>query len=134
MKCLYCAASTRVTNSRSGKKKSTIWRRRQCLGCGAVFTTNEFPDLEKNLALETKNGKLQSFNRDRLLLSIAKACGHRKDVPIVAPALTLTVIDKLLLLADNGKVAKAQLILTTARVLTRFDKAAGVQYEAYHPL
>lgn len=72
MICLYCGhTDSRVIDSRS--VGDGIRRRRQCLKCGARFTT--FERLQsKSLFIIKKDGRREEFNRDKLLAGVRKAC------------------------------------------------------------
>jgi transcriptional repressor NrdR len=74
MKCVYCGhTKTQVVDSRPGRDKSNIRRRRSCLGCGRRFTTFEQPG-EKRPAVVKRDGRLEPFNRDKMLAALRKAC------------------------------------------------------------
>jgi len=75
MRCPYCAESeSRVIDSRD--VGDVIRRRRQCLGCGARFTTNERLQLYSLFVIK-KDGRREEFNREKLSLGIRKACEKR---------------------------------------------------------
>lgn len=133
MVCPYCAQETSVVNSRPQKRTNSIWRRRRCQHCGAVFTSTEHIDLEKSLVVSSHT-RLTPFLRDNLLLSVHDSLGHRKTALRDATALTDTIIARLLPLADNGILLREQIVTITTTTLEHFDTPASVQYAAYHPL
>src|SRR5487761_1472634 len=127
MVCLYCKAPTQVINSRRQKQLNQVWRRRQCTACGAVFTSHETFDFSGSLALQTSDGKLLPFKKEKLFLSILKNCQHRQSALDDAIALTETVMSKLIRATSGGAVA-AETVATLAHdVLRHFDQAAAVQ-------
>lgn len=131
MNCPYCGHETQVTNSRPQKRLNQIWRRRKCLNCKSIFTTNE--SLEANLALRVlKDDELLPFNRDVLFLSIYESCKHRPKAIEEAHSLTNTIISKLTPQANKAVIDRAQIINTAQKVLKNFDKAAFIHYGAYH--
>jgi transcriptional repressor NrdR len=134
MVCIYCDSPTKVVNSRRQKKLMQVWRRRACSSCGAVFTTNELVDLSSSLAVRTTEGHLRPFSRDKLYVSIMRACGHRKAAIGDSGALTATIIAKLRRQTIAAELSPAQIMVTTLQTLQHFDNAAGVQYAAYHQL
>lgn len=70
MECPYChQAVTHVTNSRSSKGNSQIWRRRRCLNCNEIFTTHELIDLSHILVIK-KSGHAEMFSRMKLYSGI----------------------------------------------------------------
>lgn len=78
MNCPYCLKDlTVVRNSRSTKSNSQIWRRRECLGCGEIFTTHEVVDLS-HLVVVKKSGRVEKFSRVKLFAGIyGAASGSR---------------------------------------------------------
>ncbi len=134
MVCIYCGSKTRVTNSRAQKRSNGIWRRRQCLGCKAVFTSVEQADLGKSMVVTYPSGAFSAFQRDRLLLDIHEAVRHRKTAQIDATALTDTVVGQVLSVSTHGSIERSQIIAIARQVLAAFDHAAATHYTAYHPL
>lgn len=132
MVCIYCDTQLDVVNSRHQKRNNQVWRRRLCSNCGAKFTTLEKLDLSKSLAVKDIAGKLSPFDRDKLLISIYKSAGHRKNAITDASELTDTITKQLIETARDGLIHSRQIIDATASVLQNFDNAAVVQYEAYH--
>ena len=132
MVCPYCSHDTRVTNSRPQLRTNSIWRRRLCSSCGALFTSTEHIDLEKSVMVEV-NGRLQPFLRDKLFASIYDSLRHRKTALSDATALTDTVIIKVLGLISDGQIEASVITSQTSEILKRFDQAAAVHYAAYHP-
>jgi len=75
MNCPYCGYhDSKVVDSRNINEG--IRRRRQCLNCGARFTTQE--RLQPiSLFVIKKDKRREEFNRDKLLSGIRKACEKR---------------------------------------------------------
>jgi transcriptional repressor NrdR len=70
MNCPYCQSSqVFVTNSRSTKNQTQIWRRRHCQSCQAVFTTHEIIDLSHLIVIK-KSGRKEKFSRAKLFSGI----------------------------------------------------------------
>ena len=77
MKCPFCLYSeTKVTDKRDMPDINLIRRRRECLKCGKRFTTYERIELV-GLTVIKKDGRRESFNRDKLLAGVLKACEKR---------------------------------------------------------
>ncbi len=133
MVCIYCHGELSVINSRSQKQRNQTWRRRKCDSCQAVFTSTEAIDLSKALAVKTTD-HLHTFSRDTLFISIYESCRHRPTAPSDASGLTETVIKSLTEQAYNGLLPVATIVQTVTSTLEHFDKAAAVQYAAFHPL
>lgn len=132
MVCPYCQSPTRVTNSRVQKRTNSIWRRRHCQQCQAIFTTVESIDFSKSIVVETAMGSYEPFERDKLLLSVYDALRHRKTAQTDATALTGTIIAQLLR-HKTPRLHVTVIAHTAHTVLQRFDTAASVHYHAFHP-
>ena len=133
MVCIYCGQQLDVINSRRQKRSNQTWRRRQCPDCNAIFTSLESIDLSKTLVVKDKTGKLTPFTREKLLLSIYRCCRHRQNALHDAIALTETTLTKIIEINEHGLINNEQIAAVCMEVLHNFDKAAVVQYEAYHP-
>jgi len=133
MVCLYCGAATSVINSRPQKRLNHIWRRRQCEDCAAVFTTSEAPDLLKSLLL-TDGSHTEAFSRDKLFLSLHDSLKHRQTALSDATSLTDTILSKLMPHVHDASLDRKHIVAQSLEVLQRFDRAASVHYQAYHPL
>ena len=132
MVCLYCGAKTKVKNSRLQKKLNQVWRRRECLNCKAIFTTEEMIE-HSNSWQVSKNAKSTApFNRDMLFLSIYESCKHRKKAISDAASLTESVMTRLMAQSKNGNFDVATINQVVLVVLNRFDKAAAIHYQSYH--
>ncbi len=132
MVCIYCSGSTRVTNSRPQKRLHQVWRRRYCTQCQAIFTTNEAVDLSTSLVVKHQDGSVAPFSRDKLLISVYRAVGHRERPTDDAGALTATITAKLLHGGSTAVVSPLDIVATAHETLQHFDAAAAVQYRAYH--
>ena len=77
MKCPVCSVNTQVLESRQVGQKNEIRRRRSCLQCGRRFTTYEKIDTP-NLVVVKKNGRRESFDRQKILQGILRATKNTK--------------------------------------------------------
>ena len=77
MKCPYCSkVDNKVIDSRLSKDGRTIRRRRECLDCSRRFTTYE--RLEEVLPMVIKkDGRRETFNRNKIIDGIKKSCQKR---------------------------------------------------------
>jgi transcriptional repressor NrdR len=77
MKCPYCGKiDNKVIDSRLSKDGRTIRRRRECIDCSRRFTTYE--RLEEILPMVIKkDGRRESFSRDKIIEGIKKSCQKR---------------------------------------------------------
>jgi transcriptional repressor NrdR len=77
----------KVIDSRSSRDGLLIRRRRECLKCGARFTTYEEIFREK-LRVKKSDGQYEEFDRRKLLAGLEKACEKRpvstEDIELLA--------------------------------------------------
>lgn len=77
MKCPFCAyADTKVIDSRLGKEGNNIRRRRECIACERRFTTFERVEEMQPLVVK-KDGRRESFDRQKIVAGIQRACEKR---------------------------------------------------------
>jgi transcriptional repressor NrdR len=77
MKCPYCGSvDNKVIDSRMTKEGDTVRRRRECLKCESRFTTYERVE-QPPIALIKKDGRRESFSRNKVLAGLQKACEKR---------------------------------------------------------
>lgn len=78
MNCPYCNyGNTSVLESRDLPGEIGLRRRRRCRKCGKRFTTHESV-VHIDLKVIKKNGKVEQYDREKLLKGINKACYKRK--------------------------------------------------------
>ena len=77
MKCPFCdELEDKVVDSRMAKEGEVIRRRRECLGCKRRYTTYE--RVEEILPMVVKkDGRRESFDRNKILAGLKKACEKR---------------------------------------------------------
>ncbi len=132
MNCIYCGHKTRVTNSRHQKRNNKVWRRRQCLSCKSIFTTNESIDMASALLVD-KNGSLEPFLDDILFTEVLLAIQDRKDAYTASRDVTDTVIANLLKLPQKPVFTPALISREAAAVLSLLDRRAWMRFAAEHP-
>lgn len=77
MKCPFCGEmDSRVVESRPAEDGSRIRRRRECLRCKERFTTYETVETVPLIVVK-KDGSRESFDRQKLIGSMLKACAKR---------------------------------------------------------
>ena len=81
MKCPFCGYSeSKVVDSRPAEEGATIRRRRECLSCQKRFTTYEIIE-HLPLIVVKKDGSRQTFDKQKLLNGMLRACANR-PVPL----------------------------------------------------
>ncbi len=94
MKCPSCNRNDdKVVDSRPAEDGAAIRRRRECLVCGARFTTYEKVE-QPSLIVVKKDGTRELFDRDKLMDGIVKACMKRPVSTIQMENLVRQVEDK----------------------------------------
>jgi transcriptional repressor NrdR len=77
MKCPFCLhEDDKVIDSRASNEGKSVRRRRECLKCKKRFTTYEYIE-EVPLMVIKKDGRRESFDRNKIISGILKACEKR---------------------------------------------------------
>ena len=77
MKCPFCLHDEdKVIDSRSSNEGKSVRRRRECTKCKKRFTTYEYVE-EVPLMVIKKDGRRESFDRNKIISGILKACEKR---------------------------------------------------------
>ncbi len=132
MLCPYCNIDSKVTNSRLQKRSNSVWRRRQCFECGAIWTTIE--SMKGSVTFKVlRDEDLVDFHSEILLISLYEALKHRKTPEIDAQYVFETVTNNLHSL--KVPIFSTNLIANTCyKVLKNYDKLAADLYRAMHDI
>ena len=77
MKCPFCGyEESKVMDSRPTDEGEKIRRRRECISCASRFTTYEIIESVPIMIIK-KDKSRESFNRDKLLKGMVRACEKR---------------------------------------------------------
>ena len=77
MKCTFCnTEDSKVIDSRPTDEGERIRRRRECLACAKRFTTYEVIESLPIIVIK-KDKSRETFNRDKLMNGILRACEQR---------------------------------------------------------
>lgn len=98
MKCPFChAADTKVSDSRTTKEGYGIRRRRFCGSCRRRFTTYEWVQ-ETVPVVKKKDGRRETFDRQKLLKGLTLACQKRpvsqQQLEEIVQGIERTLIDR----------------------------------------
>ena len=78
MKCPFCGdQESKVVDSRHNEDGNSIRRRRECIACQRRFTTYEYVESLPIIVVK-RDGTRQSFDRNKILNSMVRACDKRK--------------------------------------------------------
>ncbi len=131
MKCPYCADSdSKVVDSRPNEEGESIRRRRECLKCGRRFTTYETIESLPLIVIK-KDGARQSFDRDKLLSSMIRACDKRSvtlsQLEAIAREIEQDVLNSLAREVNSHKLG--DLVMAELR---KIDEVAYVRFASVY--
>jgi transcriptional repressor NrdR len=131
MKCPFCGnIEDKVIDSRTSKDGDAIRRRRECLKCAKRFTSYE--RVEEIIPMVVKkDGRRESFDRDKILSGLKKACEKR---PISIDSLESVVdsIEKKLIGLGVKEVPSAWVGEEIMSSLRETDKVAYVRFASVY--
>ncbi len=121
-------------NSRATSAGAQVWRRRRCLACKKVFTTQEVFNPTDIWKVIVNPKQTSRYSRPRLALSIIKACDHRTDMESTVWYLFEGIERQLLPIAaaHNMTLSLNDVTQAAADILKNFDATAYVKYMSYH--
>ena len=131
MRCPFCQdAENKVIDSRESHEGSVTRRRRECLQCKRRFTTYERVE-ELYPLIVKKDGRRETFDRDKLLAGLKKACEKR---PVSADQLEETVvgIERLLQGTGEKEVPSSVIGEEVMRRLHTLDEVAYVRFASVY--
>ncbi len=131
MRCPFCGhIEDKVVDSREAKDGDAIRRRRECLECGRRFTSYERID-EIPYMVVKKDGKRESFERNKILSGLMRACEKR---PISMSQLETIVeeIEKAVQDSSDRELATTEIGKIIMRRLKALDKVAYVRFASVY--
>jgi len=131
MKCLYCGhESTRVIDTRLAEEGEAVRRRRQCRQCGRRFTTYERVE-QRSLIVIKKDGRRESFDRQKVLRGMLKACEKRPIPQEVLEAAALR-IERELRRLPTRQVPSRRIGEMVMEELRKIDEVAYVRFASVY--
>lgn len=131
MRCPFCGdTETQVKDSRPAEDHVTIRRRRFCQACGGRFTTYERVQL-RDLTVLKKNGKRESFDRDKLARSIRMALQKRPIEADRIDQMISGIVRRLESLGD-ADVRSENIGEIVMETLARIDTVAYVRFASVY--
>ena len=131
MKCPVCAHNEdKVIDSRSSNEGKSVRRRRECEKCKKRFTTYEYIE-EVPLMVIKKDGRRESFDRNKIISGIMKACEKR---PVSVEKIE-SVVDRVEkeLQKSFDKEVKAQIVGNLVMEhLHKLDEVAYVRFASVY--
>ncbi len=127
MICPFCGSDNdKVLESRTGKNKSELRRRRECLECGRRYTTKE-TIVNISPMVVKRDGKREIFSQDKLIRGLQIACNKR-------PVTTETIIgiakelEVRCMLSENSEVTSDLLGRWVSEELKKVDMVAYIRF------
>ena len=128
MKCPKCQADDdKVLDSRSARDGAAIRRRRECLACGFRFTTYEEIDRDEGLVVK-RDGRRQTFERQKLEKAIRQACGKRR----VSSEQIKTMIDSVVARLEGDEIPSTKIAELVMEELHRVDEVAYIRFASVY--
>ncbi len=131
MRCPFCGdTDTQVKDSRPAEDHVTIRRRRFCQACGGRFTTYERVQL-RDLTVLKKNGRRESFDRDKLARSIRIALQKRPIEGERVDQMISGIVRRLESMGDSDVRSESigEIVMET---LARIDTVAYVRFASVY--
>jgi transcriptional repressor NrdR len=131
VKCPFCTnAESKVTDTRASAQGDVIRRRRECESCTRRFTTYERVE-EVLPAVVKKDGRRESFDRQKVLGGLRRACEKR---PVSLEALEAMIDSTERELMDSGEkeVSSRALGEVIMRRLREADSIAYVRFASVY--
>jgi transcriptional repressor NrdR len=131
VKCPFCGnMDNRVVDSREAREGCEIRRRRECAGCGRRFTTYERVD-ELPATVVKRDGRRESFAREKLLNGLLRACQKR---PVARRDLVLLVdaVEAELAAREVREMSSQEIGNTVIEQLRRLDQVAYVRFASVY--
>jgi transcriptional repressor NrdR len=131
MKCPFCRhPKTRVVDKRNLEELDTIRRRRECLECGRRFSTYERIELA-GVSVSKKDGRRESFDRDKLLAGLLKAC-EKRPIPRKEVEKLVSAIEAELYNYGNREVPAQVIGELVMDRLKALDKVAYIRFASVY--
>lgn len=131
MKCPFCGdPESKVIDSRVSKNGLCIRRRRQCLSCDKRFTTYEKIEEIPYMVIK-KDGRRQSFDRQKLLKGLLKAC-EKRPIPVSKLEEIVEEIEAKLQESPEKEIPASEVGQMVMDRLRALDKVAYVRFASVY--
>ena len=131
MKCPFCGYDdTRVIDSRPSEDGSTIRRRRNCEKCQKRFTTYEKVETMPLIVIK-KDGSRQTFDREKLIERILRAC-HKRKVSITEIEKLADEIENVALSSMNKEISTSEIGEKVLMGLWKMDEVAYIRFASVY--
>jgi transcriptional repressor NrdR len=127
MICPFCGESeNRVVDSREVREGAEIRRRRECTRCGRRFTTYERVD-ELPATVVKRDGRRESFDREKLLTGLLKAC-EKRPVPRRELVAIVDAVESVIAAREVREMTSEEIGRTVVDQLRWLDQVAYIRF------
>lgn len=131
MKCPYCGfEESKVVDSRPTEEGACIRRRRECLSCQKRFTTYETIE-SLPLVIIKKDGSRQTFDKNKVLAGLVKAC-EKRSVSLHELEDLAGEIEQVLLNSLEREITSQKIGELVMERLKRIDEVAYVRFASVY--
>ncbi len=131
MKCPYCGfEESKVVDSRPAEESTCIRRRRECLSCQKRFTTYETIE-SLPLVIIKKDGSRQTFDKNKVLAGLVKAC-EKRSVPLNKLESLADEIEQVLLNSLEREITSQKIGELVMERLKKIDEVAYVRFASVY--
>jgi len=131
MICPFCEHSgSKVIDSRESKNGVTIRRRRECLSCKKRFTTYEKIQEIPYMVIK-KDGKRQSYDDQKMLKGLLKAC-EKRPIPVSELEAIVEEVGNLLQQKPGKEIEGKEIGKYIMKRLHDLDKVAYVRFASVY--
>ncbi len=129
MRCPFCSfAETKVIDKRNSD--SDIRRRRECLKCGKRFTTHERVE-SVNLLVVKKDGRRETFDREKIKRGILRAC-EKRPVSIEMIDAIVDKIEAKMRMCKENEIPSRIIGEEVMKSLKQLDKVAYIRFASVY--
>jgi len=131
MNCPFCGhPDNRVVDSRDVRSGSEIRRRRECAECDQRFTTYERVD-ELPTTVVKKDGRRESFDREKLLTGLLRAC-EKRPVPRRDLVAIVDAVESTLAAREVREMSTEEIGNLVIEEIRRLDQVAYVRFASVY--
>jgi transcriptional repressor NrdR len=131
MKCPFCLhEDDKVIDSRASNEGKSVRRRRECLKCKKRFTTYEYVE-EVPLMVIKKDGRRESFDRNKIISGILKAC-EKRPVSVEKVEALVDKVEKELQKSFDKEVKAGVIGELAMDYLHKLDEVAYVRFASVY--
>jgi transcriptional repressor NrdR len=131
MNCPFCGhPDNRVVDSRDVRSGLEVRRRRECSDCGKRFTTYERVD-ELPTTVVKRDGRRESFDREKLLTGLLRAC-EKRPVPRRDLVKIVDAVESTLAARDVREMSTEEIGNLVIEELRRLDQVAYVRFASVY--